>query len=479
MNKWQLNRRRMLKGLGACIALPFLQAMVPPGRNFYNIPKRPVRFACLFMPNGVNEFTWTPKTFGRNFELSQALQPLASMKQELIILNQLMNKDSIFKGADGHYAKAAGILTCTPIYPTTGDDLRSEGISFDQLIAQKVGSSTLFDSLQYGIDRIDSGINANVGYTRMYGSIISWKTPTQPCTREIEPRMAFNRLFRRYLPDARKNNEAWRRSVLDIVKDDADALQRKLGRSDQDKLEEYLESIRSIEKRMDDEERLRAVEHEITPEIRKEMLALNERISRSEKLTDTEKDFSTFDFAVGGSDVMGHGSDVTEKTRQMLDIMALAFWSDSTRVGTYMFGNELSNRNFSFLSGVNGGHHQISHHGNNKNSLEQYTKINQWHVEQYTYFLERLKRFAEGDDNVLDNSMIMLCSGLRDGNTHSPYNLPVIIGGKGGGALRTGQNVDLKKQTPLSNLYLSLAKVMDLPLKSFADSTGELHDIYL
>jgi hypothetical protein len=468
----------MLKGLGACIALPFLQAMTPPGKSFYNMTRKPLRFACLFMPNGVNEHTWTPEQYGMNFKLSRALQPLETLKDKIIIMDQMMNKDSIFKGADGHYAKAASILTCSPIFPTTGDDMRSEGISFDQLIAQQKGQETLFDSLQYGIDRIDSGINANVGYTRMYGSIISWKTPTQPCTREIEPRMAFDRLFRKYLPNAKQNNEAWRQSVLDLVKNDADDLQRKLGRSDQDKLEEYLESIRSIEKRMEDEEKLDAYERQITPEIQKELIALNKRIVLSGKNTDAEKDLSTFDFAVEGNVAMRAGSDVTEKTRQMLDIMALAFWSDATRVGTYMFGNELSNRNFSFIEGVHGGHHQISHHGNNADSLEQYARINEWHVTQYAYFLQRLRELKEGDESLLDNSMIMLCSGLRDGNTHSPYNLPIVLGGKAGGRLKTGQNLHLKKDTPLSNLYLSMAGMLDMPLKSFADSTGELYDIH-
>lgn len=478
-SKWNISRRHMLKGLGASIGLPFLQAMVPPGMDFYNSPKRPVRFACLFMPNGVNEDTWTPKQFGTEFELSPALQPLAGVKDEIIVLNQLMNKESIFPGADGHYAKAASILTSRPIHPTTGDDLRSEGISFDQLIAQRVGQATLFDSLQYGLERIDSGINANVGYTKMYGSIISWKTPTQPCTREIEPRMAFDRLFRSFLPDAKQNNQAWKQSILDLVKDDADALQRKLGRSDQDKLEEYLESIRSIEKRIENEEKIEAFERQVTPEVKKELVEIDRRIDELKKnQTASQKDFSTFDFAVQGKAALGEGVDITEKARLMLDIMALAFWSDATRVGTFMFGNELSNRNFSFLEGVHGGHHQISHHGNNHSPLEQYTTINQWHVAQYSYFLERLKSLPDGDGNLLDNSMIMFGSGLRDGNTHSPYNLPIIVGGKGGGNLKTGQNIQLDKDTPLSNLYLSMARIFDMPIECFADSTGELCDIY-
>lgn len=478
MSNWYIPRRRMLKGLGASIALPFLQAMVPPGMSMYNMPKRPVRFGCLFMPNGVNPDTWSPKQYGREFELSPALQPLGNLKGEINILNQMMNKESIFPGADGHYAKAASILTCVPIHPTTGADLYSDGISFDQLIAKREAKETLFDSLQYGIDRIDTGINANVGYTRMYGSIISWKTPSQPCTREIEPRMAFDRLFRDFMPGAKKSDQTWRQSVLDIVKDDADALQQKLGRSDQDKLEEYLESIRSIEKRMDDGDKEKMLEQNLTTEMRSEMIALNKRISAAGPSTDSQKDFSTLDFAVQGKSAMGSGADITEKTHQMLDIMALAFWSDATRVGTYMFGNELSNRNFSFLEGVHGGHHQISHHGNNPDVMRQYTKINQWHVEQYAYFLNKLKLFSDGNESLLDNSMIMLCSGLRDGNVHSPYNLPVVLGGRGGRALKTGQNILMTRDTPLSNLYLSMARIMDMPIHSFADSTGEIHDLY-
>ena len=458
MSKWHISRRRMLKGLGASIALPFLQAMVPPGMNFYSMPKKPVRFACLFMPNGVNKDYWTPAQFGRDFELSRTLRPLANVKDDILVLNEMMNKGSIFPGADGHYAKTANLLTAFPIYQTVGDNLNSGGISFDQLVARHKGQDTPFDSLQYGMERINAGIDGAVGFTRLYGSVISWKTPTMPCSKEIEPRMAFDRLFRTFLPDAKKKDHTWKKSVLDLVKNDADALQRKLGRADQDKLEEYLESIRSVERRITDAEKIKAFERQITPEIKKELVKLNLRIDEFEET---------------------HvGIDITEKTRQMLDIMALAFWSDATRVSTFMFGNSVSNRNFSFLEGVHGSHHQLSHHQDNPAQMEEYRIINEWHVAQYAYFLERLKSIQEGDCNLLDNSMVMFASGLRDGNTHSPYNLPVLVGGKGGGGLRTGQNLQFKKETPLSNLYLSMARVLDMPLECFADSTGELCEIY-
>jgi hypothetical protein len=457
-SKWHISRRRMLKGLGATIALPFLQAMVPPGLSSYNMGKRPVRFSMLYMANGINKDQWTPAQFGSQFELSPTLQPLANVKQDILVLNELMNKGSIFPGADGHYAKTANIMTCKPIFQTTGENINSGGISFDQLMAQQKGQDTLYDSLQYGMERINSGIDGNVGFTRLYGSSISWKSPTQPCTREIEPRMAFDRLFRGVMPVAKQRNQKYKQSVLDLVQEDAKALQRKLGRTDQDKLEEYLESIRSLEKRIDNEEKIKAFERQVTPEIKKELVGLNLRIDEfNEQFV---------------------GVDITEKVRQMLDIMVLAFWSDATRVTSFMFGNSVSGRNFSFLPGVYGGHHQISHHQGHADQLEQYQKINQWHVAQYAYFLEKLKSIPDGDGTLLDNSMIMFCSGLRDGNSHSPFNLPILLGGKGGGGLKTGQNLLFKKETPLSNLYLSMARVLDMRLSHFADSTGELSEIH-
>jgi hypothetical protein len=457
-SKWHISRRRMLKGLGASIALPFLQAMVPPGMSVYNMTKRPVRFGCLYMPNGVNKDHWTPAQFGRNFELSKTLRPLAKVKQDILVMSELMNKGSIFPGAEGHFAKTANILTCKPILKTLGEDINSGGISFDQLVAQQKGQDTLFDSLQYGMERINSGICGATGFTRLYAASISWKTPTQPCTREIDPRMAFDRLFRGVLPVSKQRDQTWKQSVLDLVQEDARTLQRKLGRSDQDKLEEYLESIRSLEKRIDNEEKLKAFENQVTPEIKKELVGLNLRIDEFKE-----------QFV---------GVDITEKVRQMLDIIALAFWSDATRVTTFMFGNAASNRNFSFLPGVQGSHHQISHHQNNAGELEQYRKINEFYVAQLAYFLEKLKSIPDGETNLLDNSMIMFTSGLRDGNSHSPYNLPVIVAGKAGGKLKTGQNLQFQKETPLSNLYLSMARVLDMRLSHFADSTGELCEIY-
>ena len=237
--KWQITRRRMLKGMGACIALPFLDAMTIPGVSNAAVPgKSPIRTAFLFMPNGVHADHWTPAATGSNFELTRQLLPLESLKKDIVVLGELMNRNSIFRGADGHYAKSASLLTCMPIKQTIGDNISSGGISVDQVIANHDGNETLFPSLEYGLDRITTGVDINVGFTRLYGSSISWKTPSQPLSKEIDPRLAFDRLFRSFVPGRKIKEDPWKGSILDLVMDDAQDLKRNLGRADQDKLSE-------------------------------------------------------------------------------------------------------------------------------------------------------------------------------------------------------------------------------------------------
>jgi hypothetical protein len=458
MKKWQISRRRMLKGLGACIALPYLEAMAAPGiRSMASGTKAPVRAAFLFMPNGVHADHWTPATVGRDFEMTRQLLPLQNFKNDIVILGELMNRNSIFRGADGHYAKSASLLTCMPIKQTIGDNISSGGISIDQVIANHVGNETLFPSLEYGLDRITTGVDINVGFTRLYGSSISWKTPSQPLSKEIDPRLAFDRLFRSFVPGRQTKEDPWKGSILDLVMDDAQELKRNLGRADQDKLSEYLESIRSVEKRISNDTNKEKFAANITADIRKELIRVNQNIDEY-------------------VEVYG-GVDVTEKTRLMMDIMALAFWSDASRVTTFMFGNSVSNRNFSFIDGVHGNHHSISHHMDKPDTLEEYIRITAWHTEQYAYFLNKLKSIREGDGTLLDNSMVLFTSDLRDGNRHSPRNLPIILAGKGGGKIRTGQNLIFEKDTPLANLYLTMLHSMNIQEKGFGDSTGTLSSI--
>jgi hypothetical protein len=276
-------------------------------------------------------------------------------------------------------------------------------------------------------------------------------------SKEIDPKLAFDRLFKSFVPGVKIKQDPWKYSILDIVSEDANALKKNLGRSDQDKVSEYLESIRSVEKRISNESNRKKFEHNLTPDIKKELVRVNQCVDEY-------------------VEVYG-GVDITEKVRLMLDILTLAFWSDASRVSTFMFGNSVSNRNFSFLPGVKGNHHQLSHHMNKPEALDQYARIAAWHVEQYAYFLDRLKSIKEGDKTLLDNSMVLFTSDLRDGNRHSPKNLPVILGGRGGGKIKTGQNLIFDKETPLANLYVTMLQAYNIPKYSFADSTGPLCEL--
>lgn len=455
--KWQISRRRMLKGMGACIALPFLDAMALPGLSSPASGKTPIRTAFLFMPNGVHPEHWTPEKIGVDFQLTRQLLPLQNLRQDILVLGELMNKNSLFKGADGHYAKSASLLTCMPIKQTIGDNISSGGVSIDQVIASRIGHETLFPSLEYGLDRISLGVDINVGFTRLYGSSISWKSPGQPLSKEIDPRLAFDRLFRSFVPGRKIKEDPWKQSILDLVMDDAQSLKNNLGRSDQDKVSEYLESIRSVEKRISNSANKEKFEANITADIKRELVRVNQSIDEYVE--------------------MYSGVDVTEKTRLMMDIMALAFWSDASRVSTFMFGNSVSDRNFSFLDGVKGNHHSISHHMDKKEALEEYARISAWHVEQYAYFLQKLKSIKEGDKTLLDNSMVLFSSDLRDGNKHSPKNLPLILAGKGGGKIKTGQNLIFEKETPLANLYLTMLDTLNIEQDKFGDSTSTLNGV--
>ena len=443
--------------MGACIALPFLEAMALPGAGASANAKSPVRTAFLFMPNGVHPQHWTPEKMGTDFDLTRQLLPLEKFKKDILVLGELMNKNSIFKGADGHYAKSASLLTCMPIKQTIGDNISSGGVSIDQIIASQVGQETLFPSLEYGLDRITTGVDINVGFTRLYGSSISWQSPSQPLSKEIDPRLAFDRLFRSFVPGVKIKEDPWKQSVLDLIMDDAKTLKNNLGRSDQDKVSEYLESIRSVEKRISNSANKEKFAANITPDIRRELIRVNQNIDEY-------------------VEVYG-GVDITEKTRLMLDIMALAFWSDASRVSSFMFGNSVSNRNFTFLDGVSGNHHSISHHMDKDDLLEEYIRITAWHVEQYAYFLDRLRSIKEGDKTLLDNSMALFASDLRDGNRHSPRNLPIVLAGNGGGKFKTGQNLNFEKETPLANLYLTMLHALNIEHDRFADSTKPISEI--
>ena len=450
----------MLKGVGAMMSLPMLEAMRPLGALAGKSAaaasaKHPTRLAVLYMPNGVNPHAWTPKGAGREFELSPILEPLAQHKDDLLVLTELWNAAS--NTGDGHYVKTGGFLTGTTITRTTGSDLRSGAVSMDQVVAQRVGNLTPLPSLELGIEPPATGVDTNVGYTQLYGAHVSWSTPVTPLAKEINPKLAFDRLFRSNTAD-RRAEAARDKSVIDLVLEDAKRLQRKLGQSDQQKLNEYLDSVRSVEKRIEFDAKRQSNDLLSDPLARKAIEELGQRI----------------DIYSDPARVSERRGNHTEHVRLMLDLMVMAFWTDSTRVSTFMFGNAVSGRNFSFLEGVSGGHHQTSHHENDKEKLEQYKRINTWHMAQFAYMLDKMKAIKEGEGTLLDNSMVLFGAGMRDGNAHNPRNLPIVLAGRGGGTIATGRHLVYEKNTPLCNLYVGMLNRLGVSMDKFSDSTGEL-----
>lgn len=436
--KFPIHRRTLLRGAGAALALPWLEAMEP-----VRPATAPVRMAALYMPNGVHPELWTPTAAGRDFPLSPTLEPLSDLKQELLVLTNLWNQGSV--GGDGHYVKISGFLTCTTVTKTLGVDISANGVSMDQVAARHAGRFTPFPSLELGIAPVTTGVDRNVGYTRVYGSHIAWSSPTTPLAKELDPRRVFERLFRAANPQSSQVNQD--ALLLDRVLEDARDLRQSLGASDRHRVDEYLAGVRSLEDRL-------------------QRSAQPERSAWSPR--------AVFDPAACPS---GIPKRYDEHVRLMLDMIALAFQTDSTRVATFMFNNEVSNQSFSFVEGVEGAHHSLSHHQKEADKLRQYQLINRWHVEQYAYLLRKLKSMREGESNVLDNSMILFGSGIRDGDRHDPHNLPLLLAGRGGGRLDSGQHLSYGPDTPLSNLYLNMLDAFGTPQPRFADSTGPLAGI--
>jgi hypothetical protein len=431
----------LLRGAGVTLGLPWLEAMIPAaGLASSRIPKSPVRLAVLYMPNGVNTNAWTPQGAGAQFELSPTLEPLRGLKEQVIVASNLWNAAT--KGGDGHYVKEAAILTCTTIKKTPGADL-SNGVSVDQVAAQRVAEQTPLPSLELGVTPVAIGVDAVVGYTRVYGSHIAWSSPTTPLAREINPRSVFERLFQA-ASGPQGNAARMDTLLLDRVMGDAKRLRAQVGTGDRLRLDEYLSVMRSLEER---------VERASTSTRR----SWKARAPINPKAAPTD-----------------HPADHAEHVRLMLDMIATAFQTDTTRVATFMFGNAVSNVSFRFLEGVSAGHHDVSHHQNDADKLRQYQLINRWHIEQYAYLLRKLADMKEADTTVLDNAMVLFASALSDGNSHNPHKLPLVLGGRGGGRIRSGQHIVCGEDTPAANLYVSMLDAFGAPLERFADSTGPL-----
>jgi hypothetical protein len=454
----KIARRTLLRGAGVALTLPWLESIsnAAPATGEERLSEPPLRMAFLFMPNGVRPELWTPPGDGEDYEITPHLRPLAPYKSDILLLENLWNKNSV--GRNGHWPKVPIWLSGGYVQRTTADDLDTGAVSIDQLAAQRLGALTPLPSLELGLDAPRTGIDvAGGGFARLYGSFISWRDPHTPVPKEIVPQLAFDRLFRNKrgpvvssvnpkdpaLLSALQRDDA---SVLDMVLEGAKTLKRNGSASDRVRLDEYFESVRSVEQRL-------------------------EATLRPQKRWINAGKFPLERPAAGIP--QSH----EEHVRLMLDILVLAFWSDTTRIGTIMLGDAQSNFDYSFLDGVRGGFHSLSHHGNHPPTREQYGKIVDWHMDQFAYFLGRIKNLDEGGTSLLDNSMIMFGGSLKDGNLHAVEDLPLLLAGRGKGTLRTGRRLRAPERTPVCNLYLEMLHRMGIDEKSFGDSTGPLQGL--
>ena len=448
-NKWQLSRRTVLRGLGTAVSLPLLNAMAPVKLLAAGVPSSsvapPRRMAFLFVPNGVNLPHWTPRRVGYDYDLPFILQPLKRVKNDVLVLSGLTHDKGRSNGdGPGDHARSASVFLtgCQP-RKTDGSNIYV-GVSVDQIATQRIGHATPFPSLELGCERGRNSGNCDSGYSCAYSHNISWASPTTPVAKEIDPRLVFERLFANgRTKENRKvvaEKASLQKSLLDYVADDARRLHAKLAPGDQRKLDEYLTAVREIERRVE----------------------LAEKDTSPHRAASTSYEKPT-----------GIPNDYGEHVRLMADMMVLAFQADLTRIATCMFGRAGSNRSYRPI-GVADGHHELSHHGGNPVKLDKIRRINRFHMEQFAYFLQRLKSIPEGDGTLLDNCMIVYGSGLSDGNRHNNENLPVLLAGRGGGTIESGRHLHYDEETPLANLFISLLERMGAPVDSMGDSTGSL-----
>ena len=443
-----MNRRHiLLQGIGASVALPSLElfftekAAAAAKGLAVTETGMPLRTAFLYKPNGINVHKWTPKGTGAKYQLNETHRPYEKFRNQFHLFSRFAHEKGTSGGdGGGDHARAnASFLTGVRPRKTAGADIQL-GISADQVIANAIGDLTRFRSLELSCDGVRKSGVCDSGYSCAYQFNLSWKSNVTPMTPEASPRLVFERLFGSGSKEERMKNflarNASRKSILDFVLDDAKRINGMLGRNDQMKLDEYLTGVREIEQRIEKAEQFGLPE---APEM---------------KLPD------------------GTPESFEEHVRLMLDMLVLAFETDSTRVATFLLSHDGSNRSFREI-GVPDGHHSVSHHRNNPNSLKKLAKIDYFYSQQFAYFLDQLNGKKDADGRtLLHNSQILWGGGLADPDRHRHEDLPIILAGRAGGKIRTGLHTDLGSKTPLCNLFLSMFDQVGFKAERFGDSTG-------
>ena len=433
-----ISRRAVLHSLGATIALPWLEAMAPRSALASSATgPLPLRLGFIYVPNGAHMEGWTPSTLGATFELPAVLRPLAAVRDNILVISGLASDPARPHGDGGNHAPAlAAYLTGT--HPRKAE-VRN-GVSADQVAAAQIGHLTRVPSLEIGC--VPESWGCDKGFHCVYTSTMSWRSPTQALPKEVSPRVVFDRLFSAAVGPEADRRRASRRSILDTVRDEAASLRQEVSSTDRQKLDEYLSSIRDIE----------------------------QRIARAES-------FPAPRIPAGvNRPNAGVPASYEEQLRLLGDLMVLAFQTDTTRICTFLFDHEQSNRSYRAI-GIPGGHHNLSHHGGNPQTMERIAIINRFHLTQFAYILNKLQDIREGEGTLLDRCMIAYGSTIADGNSHDHHDLPILLAGKGGGTIRSRRHIRFPTETPLTNLWLSMLDRVGARTPSLGDSTGRLRGL--
>jgi hypothetical protein len=445
ITKRALPRRTVLRGLGASLALPFLDAMVPALSIGAAAATPARRYGFFYMPNGVamnhsGVNYWKPQTHGAGFEFSPILKPLEPFRDQLTVVSGLHNRaaESLGDGNGDHTRSTGSWLTGTHIKRTEGSDLRA-GTSADQVIASQFKKDTPLPSLELAILPNSVTGGCDTGYSCAYGTTLSWASPTTPLPTQSSPRLVFEQLFGDGGPASQQLLATrTKRSIIDSTIQEMAGLQAKLGPADRSTLSDYLEVLREVERRIQQTEAKNA--ESPLPEYDRPGIGTPERFDDHAKL--------------------------------MFDLQHLAFQADITRVTTFMYGAEQRARMYPEI-GLNESHHSMSHHGNNPDNLAKYTKLCTWHVELFAYLVDKMRNTPDGDGTLLDHSMLMIGGGMSDGNIHSHMDVPIaLVGGAGG--IKGNQHIATQMGTPLSNLLVGIITRAGVPIDSFGDSTGSI-----
>jgi hypothetical protein len=440
ITKKSLSRRTFIHGVGASFSRPLLEAMVPAATASTQIPAiNAKRLGYIFMPMGCDQSRWTPKSEKTLDELSPILESLASVKDQTTVLTNMELRPA-YPGS--HATSNSSFLSAAQAKVTESTDYYL-GTTADQVAAKQIGQKTQLPSLELAMDLLQTVGQCDNGYACVYQNNLSWSSPTTPLPAEAHPRLVFENLFGEGgSPEERRASLLKRASLLDSILEDMKRLQKGLGAADRARVADYLESVREVERRIQQAE----------------------SDTRDKPLPDLDRP-------------MGVPASYAEHARLMFDLQLLAFQGDITRITTFQIARETSNRSYPEI-GIPEAHHPLSHHGNNAEKIEKMSKINTFHVSLFAEYLEKLSNTPEGNGSLLDNSLLLYGSGIGNPNVHDHTNLPIIVAGGSSSGMKGNRHIRYEKPVPLANLHLSLLDKVGVKLDEFGDSTGKIDGLF-